>query len=449
MKSTRSTSNVRTTNQEQGHAGTLLAGPEAKIVGQTPDWETDQDGRRAHLGRGNDSAASSTLIVGASPAGLIAAIRLREEGVDVRVIDDLTADGTHCFPTVLHPRTLRLLSSIGVAAPLEWRGHRVARLAVYMDGRRHAVLELPSAGEPGSDTMTLPQDVLRGALLRRLSDLGTQVEWQTRLAAIEQSVAKVRVRLVRRERADGRRRRFEPEWIDVAAQDVHAQFVIGADGTQSSVRRQLGIEWLPSCRRQFYITYETADQRAGNEAQLVIYEGFGNTIYPFQSGVSRFTFEVTNHTSAIPEVARLRQLLESRMPWYAVEVDRSEWLGTTTVSPGVAARFGVGRVWLTGDAAHSNGPLGGQDLNVGMVEANHLALRVVQHIDRRGAIHLDLPYTEQRHLAWQRLWAIDPRTTGVGFDSIRRDVARVLPSLPASGDDLDDLLAQLHDASTQ
>ena len=448
MKNAQRTSNIRAANQERGDARSRLDRPEAGIVSRTPHRESDTHGRSADPSPGNDSASSSALIVGAGPAGLIAAIRLREAGVDVRVIDELTADGLHCYPAVLHPQTLRLLSSIGVAALLEWRGHGVARLAVYMDGRCHVVLELPSTGERGPATMTLPQDVLRRALLRRLSELGTRVEWQTRLVALEQDLARVRVRLVRRERADNRHPRLEPEWLDVAAEDVDAEFVIGADGEQSSVRQKLGIEWIPRGRRQFYVTYETADPRAGNGAQLVIHEGFGNTIYPFQSGVSQFTFEVTERMSSVPEVAQLRHLLESRMPWYAAEIDRFEWLGKTAVNPGVAERFGVGRVWLTGDAAHSSGPLGAQSLNLGMLEANHLALRVVEQLDQRGAVHLDLPYTAQHHTQ-QRQSAIYPGAPGVGqdFDWLSRNIATVLPSLPASGEDLDDLLAQLRKVS--
>ena len=195
MKSAQPSSNLSSADRELDHARSPLAGSEAGIVFRARYREVETQARRARSDAADDSSGSSVLIAGASPAGLIAAIRLREAGVDVRVFDRLTADGMHCFPTVLHPRTLRLLSSVGVAAPLEWRGHDVTRLAVYMDGRRHAVLELPSGGERGPATMTLPEDVLRRSLLRRLSDLGTRVEWQTRLIALEQDPTRVRLRV--------------------------------------------------------------------------------------------------------------------------------------------------------------------------------------------------------------------------------------------------------------
>jgi 2-polyprenyl-6-methoxyphenol hydroxylase-like FAD-dependent oxidoreductase len=108
---------------------------------------------------------SPVLIVGAGPVGLVAAIHLREQGFPVRVIDEQTADSKRTYPVVLHPRTLRILSSLGVSAPLEWRGHAITRLAIYCESERRAVLELPAAGEMSAGAMTLPQDVLRRALM--------------------------------------------------------------------------------------------------------------------------------------------------------------------------------------------------------------------------------------------------------------------------------------------
>jgi len=83
-----------------------------------------------------------------------------------------------------------------------------------------------------------------------------------------------------------------------------------------------------------------------------------------------------------------------------------------------------------------------------MSEANHLALRIIEHIGRRESTHLDFPYTEPHHFAWQGLSASECGTPRTEFDSIRRNIDAVLPSLPASGDDLDDLLLQLHKGST-
>ncbi len=84
-------------------------------------------------------ARTPVLVVGAGPVGLIAAIHLREQGLAVRVIDELTAETKRTYPVVLHPRTLHILAALGVTAPLEWRGRFVKHLAIHADGARQVL----------------------------------------------------------------------------------------------------------------------------------------------------------------------------------------------------------------------------------------------------------------------------------------------------------------------
>jgi len=383
------------------------------------------------------------LVIGAGPVGLVAAIRLREQGVDVRIVDEQTESSKRTFPVVIHPRTLRLLSALGMAAPLEWRGRAVRHLAIYADGMRRAVLSLPSAEPIAPGVLTLPQDVLRQALVHRLSTLGVEVEWKTRLVAIEQDPARVRVELVRRESVEGPA--LKTEWLDVASQTLEVDFVIAADGVRSTVRRALGIEMVQHGARQIYAFFDAADRRAGDEAHLVFSRGYGASIYPLQGSLSRFSFQVGAGALQPPMATHLRQLLSDRMPWYGGDIDDFEWSGSAEFHPALAARFGEGRVWLAGDAAHATGPLGGQSVNVGMHEADDLALRIAEGFRDSSFDSLGTRYCEQRRLEWGRLFGLGPSKpdTGKAPDWVGRQIGTLLPGLPASGDDLDDLLDQL------
>lgn len=391
------------------------------------------------------SGTSSILVVGAGPVGLVTAIALREQGLPVRVVDSQAADTKRTYPAIIHPRTLRTLSSLGMKALLEWRGHHIQRLALYTEGIRRATLELPAAGEPAPGAMTLPQDALREALMQRLSELGTLVEWQTRLRSLAQDDAGARVELARRERVEGASPELGTEWLDVASETVDAPFVIGADGIQSSVRRLLGIQWLPHGSRQIYAFYDAPDGHASDEAQLAFHERLGSSVYPLQNDVSRFTFQVSVSSGSAPTLSDLRRLLDASMPWYTTEAPRFEWSGTAEFNPALAERFGEGRVWLVGDAAHSTGPLGGQSLNVGIHEGVDLAHRIAEHQDRPAASPVGLGYGQQRRLEWQRLLGSGTNKADLtrSEEWLRRHFDALLPALPAAGDDLDDLLDQL------
>jgi 2-polyprenyl-6-methoxyphenol hydroxylase-like FAD-dependent oxidoreductase len=394
---------------------------------------------------------ASVLIVGAGPVGLTAAIRLREEGVAVRIIDELTAEAKRTYPVVIHPRTLRILASLGVSAPLEWRGRAITHLALYTDAQRRAVLELPAAGEVSPGAMTLPQDVLRQALMRRLSELGTEVEWKTRLVALDQKAGRPRAGIVNRQRVEGEAPALKPEWLDVASESLEVEFVIGADGCRSSVRQALGIEWVAKGRRQLFAFYDAPDYRAGDEAHLVLVGDTVSSVYPLQGAASRFTFQLDVGMGHAPGLTELQQLLEARLPWYAAHVERFEWSGMAEFHPALADRFGEGRVWLAGDAAHSTGPIGGQSLNVGIHEAEELARQIIEQMSHANASARPLgpSYGQQRRLEWHRLFGLGssrPQPAG-SPDWVKHNVNLLLPSLPAAGDDLDDLLEQLHVAS--
>jgi 2-polyprenyl-6-methoxyphenol hydroxylase-like FAD-dependent oxidoreductase len=134
------------------------------------------------------------------------------------------------------------------------------------------------------------------------------------------------------------------------------------------------------------------------------------------------------------------------MPWYASDARNFEWSGSAEFHPVLAERFGEGRVWLAGDAAHATGPLGGQSLNVGIHEAHDLARLMAEPAAHAGASPLGVGYTQQRLLEWQVLFGLGPSAPIAprAADWIKRNLPMLLQSLPAAGDDLDDLLDQLH-----
>ncbi len=389
------------------------------------------------------------LVVGAGPVGLLAAMQLRDLGIGVRIVEEQAEESKRTYPVILHPRTIQILAALGVSAPLQWRGRPIARLAVYADSERRAVLTLPAAGEASPGALTLPQDVLRRALLQRLSVLGVEVEWQTRLIALEQEGARVRAALVRRERVESQPPGRALEWLDTRSESLDVDFVIGADGVRSTVRDLLGIDWVSHGTRQMYAFYDVPDERAGDEAHLVLAAGTGNSVYPLQGNLSRFTFEVGVGLTPAPGAADLRQLLAARLPWYGADARDFEWSGCAEFWPALASRFGEGRVWLVGDAAHSVGPLGAQSVNVGLHEARDLALRIGEQLDAASSWRLGARYSEQRRLEWQQLFGLGPSKPSVerSPDWVKRHIAQLLPSLPAAGDDLDDLLEQLRVSS--
>jgi 2-polyprenyl-6-methoxyphenol hydroxylase-like FAD-dependent oxidoreductase len=383
---------------------------------------------------------SQVLVVGAGPVGLLAALRLRQQGVEVRIIEQQSELRTRTFPVVLHPQSLRLLSDLGLEAALFWRGRPVTQFAVYTEHERRAVLDLPSVKGDVPGVLTLPQDVLRQALSNALERLGVAIEWNTRLAVLAQDERSVWGRLVQQEprhsRGGGR--------LNVESFD--ADYVIGADGYESTVREAVGISLIDHGPLSSYVFFDGVTPRSGREAQLALSDDLANTVYPLQDGMARFTFQMSRSLDRVPDRQLLRDLVRSRLPWFASEIQDSAWSGVAEFRRALAEKFGSGRVWLAGESVHLTGPLGVQSLNVGLDEANELALRMADAIQHPARAAFGPAYDSGRAAQWRNLLGLEERAPR-GPDWAGRDPGRLVACLPASGADLDCLLDQLFAAS--
>jgi len=79
-----------------------------------------------------------------------------------------------------------------------------------------------------------------------------------------------------------------------------------------------------------------------------------------------------------------------------IEVERVNWFSTYHVHHRVAARFGEGRVFLLGDAAHIHSPVGGQGMNTGIGDAVNLAWKIAAVVHARASIALLDTYEPER-----------------------------------------------------
>jgi 6-methylpretetramide 4-monooxygenase / 4-hydroxy-6-methylpretetramide 12a-monooxygenase len=373
-----------------------------------------------------EAIRSRVLVVGAGPVGLMAALRLAQRGIEVRIIEQQPEHRAHSFPVVLHPGSVRLLREAGLEKTLLWRGRSVSRLAVYTEAQRRAVLEAPGG------LFTLPQDVLRQALAAALAERGVPVAWNVRLLDLQQDQRLVWGRL-------------QSEGTSRELQSFEADYVIGADGYESTVREALGIKMVEHGPLQTFAFFDAQSGRSGHEAQLVIADAGCCSVYPLQDNISRFSFQISRALGDPLDASAFRELLTARLPWYGQESLRCEAVGVAEFRCALAERLGEGRVWLSGEAAHLIGPLGVDGLNVGLDEANELAERIELALKRPGQPSFGPLYEGKRRRQWlELLGASDqPLLSERSPEWALANAARLVPCLPASGPDLHDFLDQL------
>jgi 2-polyprenyl-6-methoxyphenol hydroxylase-like FAD-dependent oxidoreductase len=410
----------------------------------------------------SSDSRTDVLVVGAGPTGLLAALRLAESGLTVAVIEEEWRPAGHSYALALHPRSLVLLDQLGLAAEAIGLGRRLDAVAV-LEGREPRANLRFQGPEALAFLLALPQSALEALLGRRLAERGVSVRWSHRLAGLETAGDGVVAKVHKLAKESTGYAVAHTEWAIEKELTFRAAFVIGADGHRSLVRRALGTPFEETSPSQVFAVAESDGGRE-SEMRLVLDDATVSALWPLPGGRARWSFELEapevraddrfksrlttqmgeRHFPHLDE-ARVRGLVRERAPWFEPELRELGWSIEVRFERRLVPAFGRDRVWLAGDAAHLTGPAGMQSMNAGLDEACDLASRIVRV--RRGGEGLDLleAYGGERLAAWRFLLG---RQGGLRADAgtppfAARNAARLLPCLPATGEDLGALAGQL------
>lgn len=395
------------------------------------------------------------LVVGAGPVGMFTALSLARAGVKVEVIDEAGRRAGHSYAVGLHPRSVLLFDQLGFLERLLPIGQRID--AVTLHGA-HEERWAELAGLPGGAgfCLAVPQHHLEGLLEAELDRRGVTVRWSERLARLEldgDGPAATVDQLVR----DSSGYAFAGNVTVVGRRRVlHPRFVIGADGHDSMVARQLGIAARLGQPAQTFAAFEARHDGGSHrhDLQLVIGDGGVGAIWPLRDGWSRCTFEVSEgqiaEASRVKDRAvwwisdagtreRLAGLLGERAPWMGAPAEIG-WSGMACFERRVAAAWGRGGAWLLGDAAHLASPLASHSLNRGLHEADALAATIAAVFGGGAGDDALAAWAERSCAEWD--WIYSSHLHGAD-PWLGRHAGNLLQALPATGEALRELMSRL------
>lgn len=363
------------------------------------------------------------LIVGAGPTGLALANKLQKEGVDHLLIDALEAGQNSSRAAVVHAHTLEMLDKAGLAAPLLARGKPVSTFTIR--DRERPLLAIDFAGLPGAfrNLLMIPQSVTEAAFAERLAEEGGSIHRGVAAlsARAEEGGAVVRVQ------ADG------------AERDIHARYVIGADGMHSRIREAAGIGFAGDPADHSLILADVRmDWPLGTEEVSFLFAPAGMAVIaPLPDGSFRIVAELED-APATPGVADIQRLLDARGPRSGeCRVHEVVWSSRFRVNHRLADRYRQGPFLLMGDAAHVHSPAGGQGMNTGLVDAILLGealTRVVRDGERDSLLD---DYAAARRPAAAKVLALAGKLTRVATlrsawgRTLRNLIMRLLNHLPS------------------
>lgn len=322
---------------------------------------------------------TDVLIIGAGPTGLVLALWLSKLDIKVRILDKTSTPGTTSRALAVQARTLELYRQLDLADAVVASGHQVPAANLWVKGQPAARLPFDSIGAtltPYPFLHIYPQDQHEQLLIKRLQDLGVEVERNTELLDFIQHDATVSARL---------------RLPDGSEQTCEAQYLAGCDGAHSTVRNGLHIEFPGGTYQQvFYVAdVDASGPPMNGELHVDLDEADFLAVFPLAgAGRARLIGTVRDARAEQPEQLRFEDVSQRAIEHLQLQVLKVNWFSTYRVHHRVAAQFRQQRAFVLGDAAHVHSPAGGQGMNTGIGDAINLAWKLCSVL--KGKAHDDL-----------------------------------------------------------
>jgi 3-(3-hydroxy-phenyl)propionate hydroxylase len=372
------------------------------------------------------------LVAGGGPVGFITALALARQGLPVHVFEAEARINDMPRAATTHAATLEMLAGLGMVDEVIERGYVEPLFRIWDRPSKQIVAEFDFGmlkdETPYPFAVQCEQHKLAGMAVDRLKKFpNAKIEFSTRVTALSQSADGVEIEV---EGADGKRR-------------IAGAYLIGTDGGRSTVRKALGIEFEGYTHPERFMILTTTENLGA------IYPGCTrNYISDPDSWFSLFKVSGDERgplwrvlSSTRPEQTddelMNHEATEQRLQRFLPKAGRYDIVHRNlyNVHQRVAASFHKGRVFLAGDAAHVNNPLGGLGLNFGIHDAVEITSLLGQVIRReapesvldeydRNRRPLNIEFVQQQTIAnKKRMEEKDPNARARDFEQLRRTVA--------------------------
>ncbi|KAJ8689554.1 hypothetical protein PTI98_012451 [Pleurotus ostreatus] len=322
----------------------------------------------------------SVLVVGAGPTGLVLAISLALNGINVRVIEKDPVCKVGQRGAGIHPRSLEMHHFLGTASDILSSASQVPQMVAYAIGSTAPIKTInvlsdaaePSDAFPTTRAVLLGQDKQVEILTAHLQKLGGRVERGVELVSFEQSSDNV-IAILRR----------HPEGEETTEETTTFDYLVGADGAHSQTRKQLGLSFLGETRKaQQMIIGDIYIRGSLSQNALHVWGDMSSSFLSLRP-VGEIPGLFFLFTPAYEENVRLMSDHEELVGYLRkmtglpdLDCDKSTLLTTYTPNIRMVDSFRKGRVFIAGDAAHVHSPAGGQGSNSGAQDAFNLGWKL-------------------------------------------------------------------------
>ncbi|MFD0750466.1 FAD-dependent monooxygenase [Mucilaginibacter calamicampi] len=312
---------------------------------------------------------TSVLIVGAGPSGLMMAAQLLRYGVQPIIIDSKHGPTDQSKALAVQARSLEIYRQMGIIDKVLPGGKQAGGVTYTLNGQTLIDLSFANIGAsqtPFPFVFLYQQSKNERMLLDVLTQNCCPVYWDTSLAGLTQTGNGVEVTLIT---------------SDDTETQLLCDWVIGADGAHSTVRKQLQIPFKGDVYANAYFLADIEIDSKTLDAEKVSLYLTQNKMAGFfplpEANRYRVIGNITPKMTFTGEVT-LNDVLPGLKDTAGVNFDvtRVHWFTTYRLHHRMAESFRQQRCFLIGDAAHIHSPVGGQGMNTGLQDAYNLGWKL-------------------------------------------------------------------------
>ena len=332
--------------------------------------------------------SAKVIIIGAGPVGTFVAYCLAEYGIETILLESETSCETDMRASTFHPSTLKYLDNLNLANELIDKGLK-APIFQYRIRATDEILEFNL--EELSDVLDFPFRLQceQYKFARMLADKldnhkYSSVMFNRELISFSDAGNKVKLKV-------------DHKGI---GEDYECDYLIGADGANSIVRRNLGIEFGGFTYKEKFFTLSTEKplENYFSDLSYVNYVSDPDEWFVMLKAPSAWRILVPVDEKLDDDLIRSDDYVRNIFKRALNSDDQIETIHRTIyrVHQRVVDTMRSGRVILAGDSAHLNNPLGGFGMNGGLHDAWNLAKQLDEIINHNKNEELLDLYDRQR-----------------------------------------------------
>jgi 3-(3-hydroxy-phenyl)propionate hydroxylase len=331
-----------------------------------------------------ESFDCDVMVVGAGPCGLATSHLLGTYGIDTMLVEREVKPLDYPRAVGIDDESLRTCQTFDMADAVLRDAVQNTPIRYYTSWGRCLAHVKPSAqpfGWPRRNLFLQPmfEATLRSGLSRHHS-VTPRFGWQ--LVSFAQDVDRVTAQLA-----------------DPAGQQhtVRARYLVAADGGKSAVRKELGVPLEGETSAVRWLVVDVADDYLDAPYSAVYCDPRQPVLMiplPFRHRRWEFKLQPGDDEARVTELDSVRALISAR--YGTTPLPTIVRARVYTHHSRTAQRFGVGRVFLAGDAAHLQPPFFGQGMNSGMRDATNLAWKLAAVIKGQAWPDLLTTYDSER-----------------------------------------------------